>query len=211
MSIARRSSEAYLEEAKIEELAADLEGKGYRVVRGAPLGTGHVDLLAERGAERVAFEVTARSRLGESSHDLVLLRDAAVQAGLDGFTIVVAVPPHPVNVTIDNLRPQLLAYLIEHRDRLEHETPETVQPFAAVTRFVDVIDIAIDDVEMHPSRIRVRGRAWVDVEAPIDERWEDTYDFAVDIFPFTFDLDLDSDLNIVTMHSLTIQTEAAAT
>ena len=135
------------------------------------------------------------------------LREAALKARLTGFRVVVAVPPHRVDVTIDNLRSELLVYLIEHRAQVEHETPETVQPFADVTKFVDVIDIVIDAVEMHPSQVHVRGRAWIDVEAPIGEAWKDEYDFAVDIFPFTFDLDLDSNLNIVRMNRLVIQTE----
>ena len=205
----RRSAADYLEEMKLEELTAYLEGKGYRVEREAPLGDQRVDLLAERGDERLAFAVKARSRLEDSSQELVRLRKAALDARLTGFRIVVAVPPRTVDVSIDNLRAELLAYLIEHRAVVEHETPETVQPFADVTKFVDVIDLLIDVVEIHPSRVHVHGRAWVDVEAPIDDKWKDQYDFAVDIFPFTFDLDLDHDLKIARMNRLVIETEGA--
>ena len=179
----RRPSETYPEEVKLEQLTAELEGQGYRVEREALLGDQRVDLLAERGDERLAFAVKARSRLGESGEELERLREAALNGEVTGFRVVVAVPPHKVNVTIDNLRSELLAYIVEHRSQLEHETPETVQPFASVTKFVDVIDIVIDAVEMHPSRIRVQGRAWADVEAPIEDPWKDEYDFAVDIFP----------------------------
>lgn len=203
----RRPEADYLEDMKLEQLTADLEGQGYRVEREALLGDQRVDLLAERGDERLAFAVKARSRLGESVEEVERLREATLQGTLTGFRVVVAVPPHMVNVSIDNLRSELLSYLTEHRAQLEHQTPETEQPFASVTKFVDVIDTVVDAVEMHPSRVHVRGRAWVDVEAPISDAWKDQYDFAVDIFPFTFDLDLDADLKIVKMNRLVIRTE----
>jgi Holliday junction resolvase len=196
----RRSSADYLEQATVEELAADLEGRGYRVEREAPLGDQRVDILAERGEERVAIEVKARSRLAESTLEVERLREAALSAGLSGFRVVVAVPPHAVDVTVDNLRSELLDYFVKN------ETSSTREALASVTQFDDVIDLVIESVELHPARIHVRGRAYLDVRIDDGLGDADGEAFAIDSLPFTFDLDLDPDLKIVQMHDLEVYT-----
>ena len=196
----RRPSADYLEEAKIEELAANLEARGYRVARAVPLGDQRIDLVAERDGERRAYAVKAISRLNESTQEVERLQLAARQAGLSGFTMVVAVPPRAIDVTIENLRSELLDYFAEHdvTSRLNGPYP--------ITKMERVVDVEIDAVDVHPARIHVRGRAYLDVQIDDGVGFDGDVDFAIDSYPFTFDLDLDADLKIVVMHDLSVNT-----
>lgn len=197
----RRSSADYLEEAKLEELTADLEGQGYRIAREAPLGDQRVDLLAERDGERVAYQVKAISRLKESSQDIERLREAALQAGLTGLRVVVAVPPRAVSVTVEDLRSKLLAHFVKHQVALKLNVPYPV------TKVEKVVDVSIDAIDVHPSRVHVRGRAYLDVQIDDGRGFDGDVDFAVDSYPFAFDLDLDADLKIVAVNALSIDTD----
>jgi len=199
----RSPSADYLEEAALEDLVADLEQRGYHVVREAPLGDRRVDLLAERDGERLAFEVKARSRLKESALEIERLREAARHAGLTGFRVVVAMPPRAVDVTIENLDSELLGYFYEH------ETPKALDALSSETRVEDVTDIEIDAVEIRHTGIRVLGRAYVDIELNYgDGGIENDGVTASDSVPFSFDLELGSDLKIIDMHRLSFDTSA---
>lgn len=200
----RRPSADYLEEAKIEELAADLEARGYRVAREVPLGDQRIDLLAERDGERRAYAVKAISRLKDSSHDIERLHKTAREAGLTGFIMVVAVPPRKIDVTIDNLRTELLDYFVEHDVAANLNGPYPV------TKMERVVDVLIDAIDVHPSRMHVRGRAYLDVQIDDGLGFDGEVDFAVDSYPFTFDLDLDPDLKVVAMHELSIDPDPYA-
>ena len=195
----RRSSADYLEEAAIEDLAADLEERGFRVAREAPLGDQRVDILAERDGERRAYTVKARSRLGETTQEVERLRRAARQARLDGFIVVVATPPHKVDVTIDNLRSELLNHFVEHDVAARLDGPP-------VMIFEDVVDIVIEAIDVHPARVRVRGKAYIDVQVDEGPGPDGDESFAIDSYPFTFDVDLDPDLKIVELHDLSVNT-----
>ncbi len=48
----------YLEMAKRAELAAQLTSSGFRVVMDEKMGPFEYDLIAKRGNEKIAFEVT---------------------------------------------------------------------------------------------------------------------------------------------------------
>ena len=52
----------YLEAAKTEEIAAQLEAAGYRVVR-QPSRAPRFDLVAKKNGKRLAIEVVAQSRI----------------------------------------------------------------------------------------------------------------------------------------------------
>jgi hypothetical protein len=201
----RKSSADYLEEAKIEDLAADLERRGYRVAREAMLGDRRVDLLAERDGDRRAYSVKAQSRLKESVQEVEQLRQAALRAGLTGFTVVVAVPPRAVDVTIENLRSELLAYLVENDIAVTLVGPYPVRIIE------DVVDVAIDAIDLHPSRVRIRGTAYLDVQVDDGGMARGEAGFAADSYPFSFDLDLDPNLKIVEMHDLSVDALVAST
>lgn len=195
----RRPAAEYLEEAKVDELVAELESKGFRIARQALLGDERVDLLAERNGERRAYAVKAISRLKDSTQELERLRAAARHARLDGFIVVVATPPHKVDVTIDNLRSELLNHFVEHDVAARLDGPP-------VMIFEDVVDIVIEAIDVHPARVRVRGKAYIDVQVDEGPGPDGDESFAIDSYPFTFDVDLDPDLKIVEMHDLSVNT-----
>jgi predicted RecB family endonuclease len=198
----RSPSADYLEEAALEDLTASLERRGYRVVREALLGDQQLDLLAERNGERIGFEVKARSRLKDSALEIERLRTAARHAGLTGFRVVIATPPHAVDVTIEGLDTELLGHLYAH------EMPDVLAVLSAGTRVEDVSDIEIEAVEVRHAGIRVLGRAYADIELTYGSGAEQDALTASDSVPFSFDLELDSDLKIATMHRLTFDTSA---
>jgi Holliday junction resolvase len=196
----RSPSADYLEEAALEDLVADLERRGYHVVREAQVVDRQFDLLAERDGERLAFEVKARSRLKDSAAEIERLRDAARRAGLDGFRVVVATPPHSVNVTVENLDAELLGYFYQH------ETPSALDVLSSGTRVEDVNDVEIDDVEIRQDGIRLLGRAYADVELNFGGGTEKDGSTASDSVPFSFDVELDPQLHIVEMRRLAFDT-----
>jgi hypothetical protein len=83
----------YLEAAKVEDLIEDLRRSGYRIKQHAMVGNQEFDLLAQRGDERLVFEIKARSRLKESIEEVAHLRAAALEAGVDGFRLLIVSPP----------------------------------------------------------------------------------------------------------------------
>jgi Holliday junction resolvase len=198
----RRSSADYLEESTREDLIADLEGRGYRVAREAMLGDQRVDLLAERDGERLAYEVKARSRLRDSARQIEQLREAAQRNGVSNFRVVVAVPPRTVDVTIEDFESELLDYFFDH------DTPNTLNNLSSGTRVEDVTDIEIETVELTRSGTRVRGRGYVDLELNYGGGVEKDGVTAFDSLPFSFDVELDSDLHIVEMRGLTFDTSS---
>lgn len=191
----RSPSAEYLEAAKVEELAADLQQQGYRVVRDAQLGSQQFDLLAERDGQRLAVEVKARSRLTESTADVIRLREAARAAGLSEFRLVVVVPPRVVDVSIENLETEFLRYFADQG------VPSNLDELSSETRIENVSDIEVESVSIHPSHIQVRGRATIDVELNFGRDTTTT-----ESLPFTFDVELDSDLKVVAMTELLIDT-----
>lgn len=196
----RGPSAQYLEAAKVEELAADLQQQGYRVVRDARLGDQQFDLLAERDGQRVAFEIKARSRLAEATGDVVRLREAARAAGLSDFRLVVVTPPRVVSVEIENLEAKLGAYM------LWNETPPELAALSSVTRVEDVTNVEIESVSIHPSHIQVRGSATIDVELNFGGGSDQNGVTVSESLPLTFDLDLSPELEIVQMNQLHIDT-----
>lgn len=196
----RSPSADYLEQAALEDLVTNLERRGYQVVREAQLADQQFDLLAERAGERLAFEVKARSRLKDSAGEIEHLRQAARKAGLSGFRVVVATPPHAVDVSIENLDAELLGYFYAH------ETPAALVSLASEIRVEDVVDIEIDSVEIRQAGIRVLGRAYADVELTFGGGIENGGATTSDSVPFSFDLELDSNLHIMEMRNLAFDT-----
>ena len=191
----------YLEAAKLEELAVDLERRGYRVSRDARVGDRSVDLLAERGDERLAFEIKARSRLQESAQDVGRLREAARDAGLTELRLVVVSPPHAVDVSIEDLHSELLRYFSEN------ELPKELLAISPGARVEGVSDIDIESVEIRRARIHLRGRATADIDFNDARGGVGDGLIASDSFQFSFDLELGPNLRIAQMKHLSMDTE----
>ncbi len=152
------SSLDYLEVAKTEEIASQLVSEGYTVQREAMsmVGTSRYDLVAERGKDKIVFEVKAQARLQQEHEHIRQLRKRAHEQGYSEFRLVIVNPPHTVAVEIEGFDTQMLDYLIEN-------TPEELQALSSVTIIEGVSDLEFDMVSVSDTGICVRGTGVVDV------------------------------------------------
>jgi len=194
----RSASADYLEAARLEELAEDLRSRGYRVKSDARIGDQVFDLFAQRGSERLVFEVKARSRLKDATEQVARLRAAAQEAGLTQFRLVVVNEPHEVEVTIGDFENELARYL------LEEELPSGLDEISSATRVEGVTDVAIQSVDIRRSGIHVRGRASVDVELNYGGGTARDGLTVSDSLPFTFDVELGPDLKLVRVNEVEV-------
>jgi Holliday junction resolvase len=194
------TSTEYLQTAKIEELASRLTAEGYRVAvepSGQDMG---YDLVAEKGSERLAIEVQARSSLKSAARELSSLRKKARKQGYD-FRLVVVSPPRETKVEVAGLVDQL-------RDQISRKPPTQLRALPARVRVERVALVDIDSVAITPNGVRLRGDAVVVVE--IEESGGDERDgmkWNTD-FPFDFDLLLDRDLQIEQVYDLQVDTSS---
>jgi len=193
----RSTSADYLEAAKVEELAEELRNNGYQVETEARVGDQVFDLLAERGSQRVVFEVKARSRLPETTDEVARLRAAAQRAGVAEFRLVVVNPPHEVEVTIEGLDAELTRYFLE-------ELPGGLDEITSATRVEGVSDVEVQSVDVRHSGIHVRGRASLDVELNYGGGMARDGLTGGDSFPFTFDVDLGPDLTLIRVNEVDV-------
>lgn len=189
----------FLERAKQEELAADLERQGYHVTLEPTGEYWHFDLLAERGAERIAYEIRARSRLKASAIEVAQLRAAAKRAGVTDFRLVVVTPPRQIEVIVEGIDTQLYSHLAD-------ETPEELDELSSGTRVDGVTDVDFESVVVSPSGIHLRGHATVELELNYgggEERHGLTTGASV---PLYFDVVLGHDLRISQVNELDLDT-----
>jgi Holliday junction resolvase len=193
----RRAPAEYLESAKIEELAEELQESGYRVEREATVANQVFDILAQRGDERLVFEVKARSRLKESIDEVAQLRQAAFEARVSGFRLVVVTPPRATEVTIEGLESELTHYLVDN-------PPPTLDEMFSNPRVERATDIEIESAAVRHDGIDVRGRATVNLEVDFGGRpTVDNYRVS-DALSFTFDVALGPDLKLAMVHDLKV-------
>ena len=185
------SSLDYLESAKTEELALRLSAEGYKVVREAsgPEGKEKYDLVAERGNEKIVFEVKARARLKQESAQIRRLRKMAHQQGYNEFRLVVVNPPREVSVEIEGLSQILLNHLVENM-------PEELNELSTNTRIEDVSDLEFDSVSMSGEGIRVRGTGVADVVLEYGGGEERDGLRTREGYPLTFDILLDESRSV---------------
>jgi hypothetical protein len=194
------TSTEYLESAKIEELAAQLEKEGYQVAVGTSGREDGYDLVAERGAERLAYEVTAGSRLGSSAQEIQVLRSRARDQGY-GFRLVVVNPPREKKVEVAGLADQI-------RQRLLDEPPAELRALSRNTRVQRVAQLEVESAQVMVNGIRVKGDGVVEVELEYDiENGRGVADWSTD-FPLYFDLLLDRDLHIEQVYDLRVNTSS---
>ncbi|MDQ3815141.1 MAG: hypothetical protein M3347_14525 [Armatimonadota bacterium] len=189
------SATQYLEAAKIEELAAQLQREGYEVVAPAD----EYDLVAMKGDEKLAFIVKAKTSLPLETGKINHLRRRAQERGYNGFRLIVVNPPHEATITIDHLDENLLAYLSNH-------IPDELARLAPNVSIENVTALTIDLVQAQAGTpgLRVAGDGVVEVSWRRNgngesENWD---------FPFFFDVELDRSLQLATVRKLTVDTSS---
>lgn len=191
----------YLEAAKIEEVASQMEADGYTVTRQHRNGANVYDLVATKAEEKIAVEVKARSALREATGQVRELRERAYSEGFTEFRLVITNPPHETRVEIDGLDDQLSRYFSSH-------LPETLSSLSKSTRATGVSSVEIDAVHVSADGVSVIGTGIVQVRleddmgaTPADAGW--TIDF-----PFTFKVMLDHTLTLASVTGLAVDTSS---
>ena len=196
------TSAQYLQAAKIEEVASRLEAEGYRVVVGPSGQDDGYDLVAERGAEKLAIEVKDRASLKHFADEISRLRRRARDQGYD-FRLIVVNPPAEVKAEVAGIREEL-------RNRLIDELPHELDALSTDTRVKDVSEVEIDSIQVTTEGVRVEGNAVVEIELEYDGGGErDGLSWDTD-FPFSFDVLLGRDLHIEQAYDIQVDTSSFA-
>jgi hypothetical protein len=193
----------YLEEAKIEELTAELEGEGYRVVKPENGDERNYDLIALKDNQKIAVEVVARSALRdpEIAEQLSTLRERAYQQGFAEFRLVVVSPPRETAITIDGLETLLF-------EEMSKNLPQELASLSSHIRLIAVSNIAVNAASVTASDLHVTGTGVV-VVGLADDRGETGDDRGWEIdFPFTFDALLARDLRMKELLSVSVDTSS---
>ena len=190
----------YLEAAKAQEIAAQLEAQGYAVVREPSGPEQGFDLVARKGDRALAYEIKAKPALGAATEQIRVLRQKARELGFDTFRLVIVGPPHETNVRIEDLDEKLLAYLSEN-------TPRELEELSANTIVREICYVEFDTIEIGAQAVRVVGTGVVDVM--LNGVYGKTGDLSGETdFPLDFDVVLDRDLQIREVRSIRVDTSS---
>lgn len=188
----------YLRAAKIQELAAQLQQRGYQVdVR--PLEADDYSLTAVKNGAKVAYEVVAGTEFKSRGDQVRRHRRRAHDEGFTEFHLAVVNPPREVRVEIAGLKDVL-------REHLRANIPSKLSSLAARIAVSGVVRIEYDSVAITHEAIDVKGAAIVQVglEGVIGEQGDSAN--GSDAFPFTFEISLDHQLGLRAVQALSIDT-----
>ncbi|HEX6747594.1 MAG TPA: hypothetical protein VF092_09925 [Longimicrobium sp.] len=179
----------HMEEAAIEQLAAEYLHKGYSVVPAPENGGGDADLVVRRGDERIYFHVRstpdARQRLTRVHRHVNEQENARLQ-------MVIVRPPKAADIDVEDFEARLLRLCTERIATLG---------FAGtgyVARPKRVTDVRFDTVNVKREGIEVQGTAVgeFDLDCGGSPALNDT-------FLLNFHLMLSHELEIASVESLT--------
>ncbi|HEX5506261.1 MAG TPA: hypothetical protein VFW96_26835 [Thermomicrobiales bacterium] len=189
----------YLEAAKVEEVAGELEAAGYTVTRGVRDGNLVYDLVAARDGRKIAIEVQAQSALRESVGKIRELRAWAREHGYDEFRLVVVNPPRERIVAIPALKEALCTYLSDN-------FPAALDGLSSHTSLNRVSGVDVASVEITEAGSHVTGSGVAEVMLQYGGGTpSDGVSGEADV-PFSFDLLLDPQLRIAEVYALEVDT-----
>ncbi|MEW6273905.1 MAG: hypothetical protein AB1556_02160 [Bacillota bacterium] len=181
----------YLEKNKINEIAQEMIKKGYRVEQEYRLKGYSFDLMAEKGNERIFFEVKSANAL--SGYRKILRQMAAAVQEINNatFKLVVVNPPRQKNIEIENLEDILFQCFL-------NDLPAELDALSTHTRISDISDAEVLEVEINKDDIRVSGEGLVTVSLQYgaDSEQEDE-ELIYDTFPFKFQVLLNHQLELI--------------
>jgi Holliday junction resolvase len=190
----------YLEAAKTEEIARQLETEGYEVAIGSEDADHRYDIIATKNGERIAIEVKVRSDLAASEETIRRLRKQAREHGYR-FRLVIVSPPHEARIRIEGIEEELLHHLI-------NALPPELEALSSGTRLSDVTGIEIDEIQATAEGLHIAGSGVVDVELEYGGSSDrDGANWSTD-FPFTFDVLLDHNLHIQRVNRIDVDTSS---
>lgn len=191
----------YLEAAKADQVAAELEAAGYDIVREPENPGDTYDLLATKDGKTIAIEIKARSVLQQASEQIRRLREQALQRGYNEFRLIIANPPREKTIEIEGLEEALTHHLTE-------AVPQELYDVASQPYIYGLSDLEINAINVSEDGIRVIGTGFVDVAL----KWgggeeRDGLTLNTDA-PLSFDVTLNNDLQIGEVHQMNIDTSS---
>ena len=192
----------YLRLARIQREIRKLEAQGYKITvpKGGPdLG---YDFLAENQKERLVFQVKAPGGLPTKKEQYAEQRQKIVEQGFDDVRIIVVQPPRDISIEVYNLEHILFEHMVNSAE------PVDLSELPGWASLRDINGIEIHYVSIDKEGIHVTGDASADVEIEVaggEERDGATW---TDSFPLEFDIVLNHDMTIESVHSLEIDTSS---
>jgi hypothetical protein len=192
----------YLEQAKLEELSQLLQQQGFIVKREVPLGNLRLDLTAERGTEKVAYEVVASDSLGVDSERIASLRNLALKAGYRELRLSVVSPPRTIEVDIDGFEETLSEYM-------QNPLPTDLDVLSTHTEFRGVDELELDSIDINRTRIRVVGSGVADIVLNFGNAMDEEDSAGIhESVTFDFDISLNHELRIADVHFVEFDTSS---
>lgn len=202
MTTAQQEYSEHLIALRRAEVASELERQGYRVESNASLNDHKAALVASKpGSKTVIYEFELPGNLHHNSEHIRRLRKIADEKGFE-FKLVVVTPPKRVEVAVEGLRQALESKFVERLDST------ALASLASHVEIDDVADLEITSLNVRGEQTDVAGQGVVDVR--LDYGGGDTRDgvTAYDSFPFTFDVTLSAQPQVVLVRNLEVDTSS---
>ena len=165
--------------------------KGYRVEQEYRLKGYSFDLMAEKGNERIFFEIKSANALPGYRKILRQMAAAVQEINNATFKLVVVNPPRQKNIEIENLEDILFQCFL-------NDLPAELDALSTHTRISDISDVEVLDVEINKEGIRVAGEGLVTVSLQYGADSEQEDEEAIyDTFPFKFQVLLNHQLELI--------------
>lgn len=188
---------SHLERAKILEIRDRLAAEGYRVQEEAPAtGPLRYDLLAEKGGRRIAYEVKYVDHLRDSKDEVLRIRRAALEQGLDDLKLIIVRKPRQVSMHIDNLENALYEHAVRARLDWAGNLP-------AGTQVEDVHDVAVNSITINAKGTRVQGDGMITVEIGPGKEPD-----SFESFPLEYSIVLGHDMRIASVEKFQVDTSS---
>ena len=160
-----------LHEAAAEQLAADLQGKGYDVQRDAPIGHAvppfRADVLARRGGDAIVYEVKV---LGDRLRGNPTRASKAAREIGARFHAVLVNPQRQVGIELEGASDLVLR---ASGDAGPVPLTAAVAQLGGNWRPVRITDVELDDIAWRGGGVQVSGSAVVTLEQPGPEVSQD--------------------------------------
>jgi hypothetical protein len=192
-----------LHDLKVEELVQYYRQMGFDVLPGSKVADRDVDLVARKDGQTIVIEVKTQAMLERDKKDVADLALAVRNLPDHKFELKVASLPQPKEIEVANVEQLMRDYIIEN-------FPEELGILSTHTAVEDVGDIDIYSLYLASNLVHIKGRASVTVSlqfgASGDQEDDDNGSYMT--FPFSFDVELDRDLEIAQVHYLSIDTSS---
>jgi Holliday junction resolvase len=190
MEIKKQYLQKYMHSVAIDQLADEYRSKGYKVLKGEPIGSHKADLIAVKGDEKIVVEVKAGKLTPEKKAAISAIGNYVKNNDNYKFFIVLATPPKEKKLEVSNIEDLLFQYVI---DNMPHELDE----LSTHPRVEQIDNVEIDEIKVNPNgAILVKGNGVVSMELQFGSDADLNNDFGHkvnDSFPFQFDVVLEFD------------------